>query len=48
VYDEAGKSWIIEEGDYDVSLATDSRNAVTHTKVHLSRQTLPGPVSGAD
>ncbi|MDB6102499.1 MAG: Beta-glucosidase [Gammaproteobacteria bacterium] len=48
VYDEAGKSWIIEEGDYDVSLATDSRNAVTHAKVHISRQTLPGPVSGAD
>jgi beta-glucosidase len=48
VYDEAGKSWIIEEGDYDVSLATDSRNAVTHTKVHISRQVIPGPVSGAE
>jgi beta-glucosidase len=47
VYDEAGKSWIIEEGDYDVSLATDSRNAVTHTKVHISRQIIPGPVSDA-
>jgi beta-glucosidase len=48
VYDEAGKSWVIEEGDYDVSLATDSRNAVAHTKVHISRQVIAGPVSGAE
>jgi hypothetical protein len=41
VYDEAGKSWMIEEGDYDVSLSIDSRSAVTHKKVHISRQTVP-------
>jgi Glycosyl hydrolase family 3 N terminal domain/Fibronectin type III-like domain len=41
VYDEAGRGWIIEEGDYDFSLSIDSRNAVTHRKVHISRQVLP-------
>jgi beta-glucosidase len=41
VYDEAGRGWIIEEGDYDVSLSTDSRNAVAHRKVHISRQIIP-------
>jgi beta-glucosidase len=40
VYDDAQQSWIIEEGDYDVSLSTDSRNAVAHAKVHISRQVL--------
>jgi beta-glucosidase len=44
VYDEAGRGWIIEEGDYDVSLSIDSRNAVTHRKVHISRQSLPKDV----
>jgi beta-glucosidase len=40
VYDEAGKNWVIEGGDYDVALSTDSRHAVSHTKVHISRQIL--------
>jgi beta-glucosidase len=41
VYDEAGRGWIIEEGDYDVALSIDSRSAVTHRKVHISRQIFP-------
>jgi CheY-like chemotaxis protein len=41
VYDDVGKSWLIEDGDYDIALSTDSRNAVAHTKVHTSRQILP-------
>jgi beta-glucosidase len=40
VYDDAARSWVIEEGDYELSLSTDSRNAVAHTKVHISRQVL--------
>ncbi|MFL6601557.1 MAG: beta-glucosidase family protein [Steroidobacteraceae bacterium] len=40
VYDAAGKNWVIEDGDYDISLSTDARTAVTHRKVHLSRQIL--------
>ena len=45
VYDDVGKSWIIEDGDYDVALSTDSRNAVAHTKVHISRQILQSLVA---
>ncbi|MEA3182965.1 MAG: beta-glucosidase [Gammaproteobacteria bacterium] len=45
VYDEAQRGWIIEEGDYDVSLSTDARNAVAHTKVHISRQILQSLVA---
>ncbi|MDB6156818.1 MAG: glycosyl hydrolase [Gammaproteobacteria bacterium] len=41
VYDDAGKSWVIEEGDYDVSLSTDARTVVSHTKVHIPRQIIP-------
>jgi beta-glucosidase len=37
VFDDVGRKWVIEDGDYDVSLSTDSRNAVMHTKVHISR-----------
>jgi beta-glucosidase len=48
VYDEAQKSWLIEGGDYDVSLATDSRTTVTHTTVHISRQIIPGRVTGTE
>jgi beta-glucosidase len=48
VYDEAEKSWVIEDGDYDVALSTDSRHAVAHTKVHVSRQVLPGPAAPAE
>jgi len=48
VYDEAQKIWIIESGDYDVSLSTDSRNTVTHTTVHISRQIIPGRVTGTE
>jgi beta-glucosidase len=40
VYDAAGKSWVIEDGDYDVSLSSSARSAVTHTQVHISRQIL--------
>ena len=40
VYDEAAKAWIVEEGDYDVTLARNSRHAVAHTIVHLSRRAL--------
>ena len=40
VYDEAAKAWIVEEGDYDVALARDSRHPVAHTTVHLSRRAL--------
>ena len=40
VYDAAGRSWVIEDGDYDVSLSTGGRSAVTHTRVHVSRQIL--------
>ena len=43
VYDDAGKSWVIEDGDYDVSLSTDARHAVAHTKVHIPRQIIPRP-----
>ena len=42
VYDEAGKSWVIEDGDYDVALSADSRNALEHVKVHVPRQVLQG------
>jgi beta-glucosidase len=40
VYDTAGKSWVIEDGDYDVSLSTGGRSAVSHAQVHISRQIL--------
>jgi beta-glucosidase len=44
VYDDVQKSWVIEDGDYDVSLSTDSRNPVSHAKVHISRQIVLSPV----
>jgi beta-glucosidase len=37
VFDDVGRRWVIEDGDYDVSLSTDSRNSVMHTKVHISQ-----------
>jgi beta-glucosidase len=40
VYDAAGKSWVIEEGDYDVSLSAGDRSTVTHAQVHIPRQIL--------
>ena len=48
VYDEAARSWVIEEGDYDLSLSTDSRTAVAHTKVHVSRQVLQASLARED
>jgi beta-glucosidase len=45
MYDDVGKSWTIEDGDYDISLSTDSRNAVAHTRVHISRQILQSLVA---
>jgi beta-glucosidase len=41
VYDEEGKRWVIEEGDYEVSLSTDARTVVAHKTVHLTRQVVP-------
>jgi len=40
VYDKASKQWVIEEGYYDVSIGTDSRNAVIHKTVHLARKVV--------
>ena len=40
VFDEAAKSWVIEEADYDFALAADSRNTLAHVKVHLARRVL--------
>jgi beta-glucosidase len=40
VYDETAKSWVIREGDYDVSLSIDSRHAAEHVVVHLAGQVL--------
>jgi beta-glucosidase len=48
VYEEADKSWIIEDGDYYVWLSTDARNPVAHAKVHISRQVLSHPSDLAD
>jgi hypothetical protein len=36
VYDENGKGWMIEAGDYDVSLSADSRNVISHQVVHVA------------
>jgi beta-glucosidase len=48
VYDDAGKTWVIEGGDYDVSLSTDARTAVAHAKVHIPQQIIPRPTARAE
>lgn len=40
VYDEKGKRWVIEEGDYEVSLQTDAQTVIAHKTVHLTRQVV--------
>ena len=40
VYDNAAKSWVIEEADYDFALSADSRHTLAHVKVHVPRQVL--------
>jgi beta-glucosidase len=40
VFDSARKSWVIAEGDYNVTLSKDARTTVASTTVHLSRQVL--------
>jgi beta-glucosidase len=37
VYDNATRSWVIQEADYDFALAADARHALTHVKVHVPR-----------
>jgi beta-glucosidase len=37
VFDDVGRKWVIEDGDYDVAVSTDSRNTVMHTRVHISQ-----------
>jgi beta-glucosidase len=40
VYDDATRSWVIREGDYEFALSADSRNALAHVKVHVPRQVV--------
>jgi beta-glucosidase len=40
VYDNAAKSWVINEADYDFALSADSRHTIAHVKVHVARQVL--------
>jgi len=48
VYEDSTKSWIMQEGDYDVWLSVDSRHAIEHLSVHLPRKVLsPGEPAGA-
>jgi len=40
VFDQEAKRWVIEEGDYEVSLSTDSHTVIAHKSVHLARQVV--------
>jgi beta-glucosidase len=40
VYENATRSWVIQEADYDFALSADARHALAHVKVHVSRQVL--------
>ena len=40
VFDVSSKHWVIQEGDYEVRLATDANSVVGKTKVHLNKQVL--------
>jgi len=40
VFDMSRKRWVIEEGDYEIRLATDVTNVIARKTVHLQRQLL--------
>ncbi len=40
VFDMPSKHWVINEGDYEVRLATDVNNIIGKAKVHLQKQVL--------
>jgi beta-glucosidase len=46
VYEDATKSWVIEDGDYDIALSEDSRHPITRTKVHIARRVVRGITAG--
>ncbi len=40
VYDDATRSWVIREADYEFALSADSRKTLAQTRVHVLRQVL--------